>query len=318
MNRLAGRGISEKFIADMKLGALRPVLDAVLRDDTLCLEIREGYINLYYRGGNMLRVAEKPAGYAAAFDPRYCEHKAGRSAHSARILGAKTVSDYVELIPFIKAEMDWYFHEHPKLEREIQQQILRENNRGVLARDTDYFIADIEYANRENGSRFDMLAVRWPSTSPARKSGAGLCLSFVEVKYGDSALTGAAGLKKHFSDMESFLRNHSLSQLCEEAQRMLNQKIELGLVSGVSEAARIGIDPNKPPEFILLLANHKPASSILKRELETIVRSDTYKSLREIADIKVAASSLMGYGLYERTMSSLEGYIDADCDSSRP
>jgi len=315
MNRLVGRGISTEFVAELKNGSLRPVLSAVMRDDTLCLEIRQGYINLYYRGGSILRIGDKPNGFSFAFDSRYCEHKTGRSDYSERILRAKTVSDYVELIPFIKAEMDWYFHEHPKLEREIQQQILRENNRGVLAGDTDYYIVDIEYANMENGSRFDMLAVKWPSTSPARKNRTGLSLSFIEVKYGDNALTGAAGLKKHFEDMETYLRNHSLPGLCAEAEKMLNQKIELGLINGVRETAKICIDPNKQPEFILLCVNHKPASSILKRELEAVVLSDTYISLIESVSVKIAASSLMGYGLYERTMYSMEDYIHADCNS---
>jgi hypothetical protein len=315
MDCMVGREITQEFVAELKNGSLQPILSAVLRDDTLCLEIRQGYINLYYRGGSMLRIGDKPNGFLFAFDSRYCEHKTGRSEYSERILCAKTVSDYVELIPFIKAEMDWYFHEHPKLEREIQQQILRENNRGVLAGDTDYYIADIEYANMENGSRFDMLAVKWPSTSPARKNRNGLSLSFIEVKYGDNALTGAAGLKKHFEDIESFLRNHSFSGLCSEAQRMLNQKIELGLINGVNETSEISIDPNKRPEFILLFANHKPASSILKRELEAVVQSDTYISLIESASVKIAASSLMGYGLYERTMYSIEDYIHADCNS---
>ena len=316
MKSSAGRGIGDKFLVDLKNGELRPVLDAVLRDDTVCLEIREGYINLYYRGGNMMCLTQKSTGYTTALDPRYCEHKAGRSEHSARILEAKTVEDYIKLIPLIKAEMDLYFYEHPKMEREIQQQILRENNRGVLARDTDYFIADIEYANRKNGSRFDMLAVKWPSTSLARRSSAGLSLSFIEVKYGDNALIGAAGLKKHFEDLYSFLRNNSLLEICAEAQKLINQKIELGLVNGVNGSARIGIDPDKRPEFILLLANHKPASTVLKRELEAIVLSDTYETLRKLVDVKIAASSLMGYGLYERTMCSMEDYIDADRNSS--
>ncbi|PKM86491.1 MAG: hypothetical protein CVU87_12030, partial [Firmicutes bacterium HGW-Firmicutes-12] len=68
------RGISDKFIVDLKEGPLRPVLDSVLCDDTLCLEIRDNYINIYYRGGNMLRIAEKPSGYSVAFDIKYCEH----------------------------------------------------------------------------------------------------------------------------------------------------------------------------------------------------------------------------------------------------
>lgn len=83
----------------------------------------------------------------------------------------------------------------------------------------------------------------------------------------------------------------------------------------MSENARIGIDPNKRPEFILLLANHKPASTILMRELEAIVLSDTYEALCELMDIKIATSSLMGYGLYDRTMCSMEDYINADRNS---
>jgi hypothetical protein len=309
MSYLSGRGISEKFIEDLKIGSLQPILNAVLRNDTLCLEIREGYINLYYRGGNLLRITQSASGYTFAFDLRYCEHKTGRSENASRILNAKTITDYVDLIPLLKTEMDWYFCEHPKMEREIQQHILRENNRCGKAKHTDYFIADIEYANMQNGSRFDMLAVKWPSTSLARKNSNDLSLAFIEVKYGDSALNGTAGLKKHFTDMESFLRNHSLSQLSAEAQKVMNQKVELGLVSGIKEDKKICINPNKRPEFILLLANHEPASTILERDLAAIVESDTYKSLSGLADVKIAASSMMGYGLFEGTMRSIESYI---------
>jgi len=50
----------------------------------------------------------------------------------------------------------------------------------------------------------------------------------------------------------------------------------------------------------------------LKRELKNIIKSDTYKKLCEKADIRIASASLMGYGLYERTMSSLEDYAYED------
>jgi hypothetical protein len=309
---MEGRGISDKFISELKTGLLCPALEAVLHDDTLCIEIRDDYINIYYRGGNMLRISEKPSGYSAAFDIKYCDHKKIGVKFKQQILGAKTVLEYVKLIPFLKAEMDLYFYEHPKMEREIQQHILRENNSTSLAKDTDYFIADIEYANMQNGSRFDMLAVKWLSTSPARKISTGLGLAFIEVKYGDNAMMGMAGLKKHFEDMESFLSTYPISSICAEARRMFNQKIELGLIHGMKETTKINIDIEKKPEFILLIANHKPASTILKRELKSIVKSDSYKRLCEKADIWIASASLMGYGLYERSMHSLEDYIYED------
>ena len=305
-----GRGISEKFLKDLRSGELRPVLETVLCDDTLCLEIRNDYINIYYRGGNMLRIIEKPSGYKAEFDMKYCEHKTAESKFKQQISEAKTIFNYITIIPFIKAEMDFYFHEHPKLERECQQLILRENNSTSLANDTDYYIADIEYANSQNGSRFDMLAVKWPSTSVARKNSLGLSLSFIEVKYGDNALVGAAGLSKHFADMESFLSADYADGIFTEVETMLNQKIELGLVNGLRESTKISLDRDKKPEFVLLFANHKPASSVLKRELETIINTDIYKRLYSLADTKIAVSNYMGFGLYENGVISLEDFLN--------
>ncbi|PKM85868.1 MAG: hypothetical protein CVU87_14175, partial [Firmicutes bacterium HGW-Firmicutes-12] len=237
------------------------------------------------------------------------EHKAHQTKYKQQILSAKTVLEYIDIIPLIKAEMDLYFYEHPKLEREIQQHILRENNRTSLAGDTDYYIADIEYANMQNGSRFDMLAVKWRSTSPSRKNSSGLALSFIEVKYGDNALMGVAGLKKHFEDMESFLASHPASYICAETQKMFNQKVELGIINGLSESTKISIEHDRKTEFILLIANHKPASSVFIRELDIIMKTDIYKRLCEMTDIRIASSSLMGYGLYEKTMLSPEDYI---------
>ena len=53
------RGLSEEFIRALKSRFLEPVLDLVKSDYTLCLEIREDYINIYYRGGNILRIKQK-------------------------------------------------------------------------------------------------------------------------------------------------------------------------------------------------------------------------------------------------------------------
>ncbi len=44
----------------------------------------------------------------------------------------------------------------------MQQLILHDNNRGSIARSTDYYICDLEYANPHG--RFDLVAVRWAST----------------------------------------------------------------------------------------------------------------------------------------------------------
>ena len=70
-------------------------------------------------------------------------------------------------------------------------------------------------------------------------------MAFIEVKYGDNAMMGMAGLKKHFEDMESFLSTYPISSICAEARRMFNQKIELGLIHGMKETTKINIDMRK-------------------------------------------------------------------------
>ena len=42
-------------------------LEVVKKDATLCLEIRENYINIYYRGGNLVRIQEKNGIFSAFF-----------------------------------------------------------------------------------------------------------------------------------------------------------------------------------------------------------------------------------------------------------
>jgi hypothetical protein len=66
------RGLSTTFITDLSGGLLNPILERVKNDSTLCLEIREGYINIYYRGGNIIEIREKKLGkYYASFDVKY-------------------------------------------------------------------------------------------------------------------------------------------------------------------------------------------------------------------------------------------------------
>ena len=59
-----------------------------------------------------------------------------------------SVSDAVKEVPIHKHDMDIYFSQNNKLEREYQQLIERENNySGDVSHNTDYFILDIEYVN---------------------------------------------------------------------------------------------------------------------------------------------------------------------------
>lgn len=296
------RGLSKEFVNDLKEGKLSILLEAVKNDDTLCLEIRENYINVYYRGGNICKVEEKQGNYQFYFDSKYSDkHK----ELIQKLFKEGNVKDIVENLPILKYEMDVWFSKNPKAEREFQQLILRENNYGSISNDTDYYIADIEYANVENNSRFDMVAMKWLSTSKERKNPKDLKIAFIEVKYGDNALTGKAGVQEHIKDIYTFLNNEK-NDIYQEVEKIINQKVSLNIIN-ISK--NVTLLENKP-EFILLCANHKPAKTVLKRELQEVIKSEEYEKLKEMCDLKIATASLMGYGLYDQCMISFEDFIN--------
>jgi len=53
------RGLSTEFMLALKDGFLNSILEVVKRDDTLCLKIKNEYINIYYRGGSILKLENK-------------------------------------------------------------------------------------------------------------------------------------------------------------------------------------------------------------------------------------------------------------------
>jgi len=295
------RGLSEDFLNELEKGLLSPILDLVKIDATLCLEIRENYINIYYRGGNILRIEKTNECYVTSFDRKYLIEETTRVPTNlpAKLTSPQDINSWLLAIPFLKNEMDLWFGRNPKNEREFQQLIVRENNLGRCAKGTDYFICDIEYAN-SNG-RFDLIAVRWPSSGAERKNNKNIGLVFIEMKYCDGALTGKAGLKEHLKDMNVFLSNQNrLGSLKIEMKNVFNQMRRLKLINNQKDIAQFNEDK---PEYIFILANHDPASSVLKRELEGLPVD--YPNL----ELKFAISNFMGYGLYRQNIYDLKSFL---------
>lgn len=294
------RGLTNNFITHLRSGLLDQISDLVKLDSTLCLEIRENYINIYYRGGNIIKIEENRGLYKASFDRKYLDKNATKVSHLPCILNnSDDVGVWLNAVPFLKHEMDLWFGCRSKDEREFQQLMLRENNFGNSAKGTDYFICDIEYANHTG--RFDLVAVKWPSTSAHRKNNKSLRLAFIEMKYLDNALTGNAGLCKHIEDINTFLaKDDNLENIKEEMKLVFNQKLELGLIKNQKPIESFS---NEKPEFILALINHDPASSILRNELNKL--SDCPN-----AEIKIATSNFMGYGLYSQCIYSIDEFLN--------
>lgn len=315
------RVLSLNFMSDLKAGLLQPILERVIRDHTLMLAIRDGYINVYYRGGNILKVEEiiEQQGqryYQTSFNDQY-KHESGMAVPVLpdTIKSQCDAITWVNSFSHLKEIMDLYFSKHSKPEREYQQLVARENNYSTISNESEYFISDIEFADSGLGARFDMLAIRWLATD--RKGGSNCRPVLIEMKYGDGALGGRSGLLDHLKDIEQLISDDSnYERLLGMMETQFNQLIELGLMkfSAGSKGTKVKLgakdkDENKL-EVIFLLANHNPRSTKLSSILEELSaalekKNGKSNAQKESFDLRFFVSSFAGYGLHSDCMKTL-------------
>ena len=298
------RKLSVKFMSDLINSdrVLHPILTRVKKDHTLMLAIRENYINIYYRGGNILNIMEDNGFYQAWFDDNYNKSRLHIPDSPAKITNQDDAMSWIDSFPSRKNIMDEYFSTYGKAEREFQQLIARENNNSTISNESEYFVSDIEVT--ESYARFDIIAIRWLAAQ--RKNGSNCKVALIEMKYGDGALGGSAGLLKHLKDMEKLISNQeSYAKLLETMESQFNQLDELGLLKfnkGTSNA-KVKLNADEKPEVIFILANHNPRSPKLKTILSD-PEIDKYAQ-SQLFDLKFYVASFAGYGLHAKCMLPL-------------
>ena len=328
---LPQRGIKEECIQEFESGILRPILTRLQYDDTLSLEIRNGYVNIYYRGGNLLKLTarRRAASFTAHFDWEYfgddddyrCWLPPQRPP--VTIADAADAQAWVDAFSHYKQGMDIHFLRHPKIEREYQQAVVRDNNRHTSGEKSDYMIVDIEYAQSprafpENSNfRFDMVGMLWPTKGRTRRSRVATPV-LIEMKAGDGALAShpgsngkrLPGLAKHVDDIEAFLEleppattSPRYDLLRAELATTLRLKQQLGLPSIPKTMKTLEIvEWSDRPQVLFILANHQPASTILRKELVKLPP-------RVHADYYVAKVSYAGYSLFSDNVVPLDDFI---------
>ena len=210
------------------------------------------------------------------------------------------------MFPYMKQLIDRHRTTHPKMEREFQQLVARENNYSRISNETDYFIIDIE-ADYRNIGRFDFVACKWPRD---KRKNDNVQLVLMEMKYGNGALKGSAGLVEHVKAVEKLLSDDRKAEILREtAEAQLNQLNELRLLKHTRpERRKFRILPDSKPELILLLANHNPYAS----SLSSILDSDELKNIidrnRERFDSLFFTSCAAGYGMQTSCMLPLEAF----------
>lgn len=302
MNQIFDRGLSDDFLQALKIGHLKSITERIKNDHTLMFAIRKDYINIYYRGGSILKLSRKKSGYYAEFNKNYITNEVVIQLPE-KLDNEKEVQEYLSLLPHLKDAMDLYFGQdgYSKLEREMQQIIVRENNFTELANSGEYFIVDIEYARTETNSRTDLLAFKWDAN---KRKTAKLTLSLIEFKYGDYSLKNNSGIMKHLDDMERLLDENYYSILCHTAKLQLIQLLELGLIKGNMDIPKIDeIKITPKPEVIFVFTNHNPRSNKLFSELVKIKESERY-------DLRFFISSFSGYTMHSKNMVARKEIIN--------
>lgn len=290
------RALGKRMFDDFKAqdGCLHGLLEMVLQDGTLELEMRgKGAAAIYYRGGRLFRIEQDGSTYALTFDTNYCF--AGNE-----LAGNLSITDAVQNAPIYKQSMDRWLAKHGKYESEFRQIVVRDNNgHGETSHATDYYIADIEYAYA--GKRLDMVAVHWPSTGAMRKNRKAPKLALIEMKYGDGSLGGESGIMEHLQDFMNFRQTADISTICADYAEVFRQKCDLGLIPDLADLPHDIVIQSEDVDLIFLLANHDPAKS----KLTTIVNA---LDSAQYPFVKFAFASMMGYGLYDEMMYSIEEF----------
>lgn len=305
------RSISEKFMQDLQEGILQPLLERVKKDYTLMLAIRNGYINVYYRGGCLITLSEsKSYGYRISFDEKYLNDEQGRLKQFIqglpRIQNAEDIAQWVHRFPEIKQAIDFKLSSKGSDEREFQQLIFRENNFSRLSNDTEYFFSDIEYSPHGlppgvKQFRFDMLGIEWLASK--RKNGASCRPVIMEIKYGDNAFSGASGIKSHLDDIKSFLKIRN-AEFIAQINSQIAQLRELGLIKFKKNRHPVEIQAGAKPIVVFVFANTNPRGNKLKN----LIKNELAQIDEQDFDVRFFVSNFCGYAMHEMSMLTIQEF----------
>ena len=287
-----GRGLhSEKWATAFgKEGKLGGLIEMVKNDDELVLQIREDYFNVYYKGGNMLKVSSENS---FQFDYNYFKCEISLDTQEQRkkridkrrsiLESLKNTQDYKTFIDEMKRLMDkywiWLYNEkHRSLHEKDTQHALCISN----TESTDYTIIDLEFqvSTRkdctyhyepsslprhpgiyvcEKSPRFDIIAVR--------NSDRRLCV--IELKNGLDALVGKSGIGDHADSFEGSIGKNPLAELTftKEMEKVVSDKKRLKLLSD-----DFYINEKLPIEFIYAYAFKSEDENGKKAERDSFLR----------------------------------------------
>lgn len=271
-------------------GRLFPVLEAVRADPQLDLEIRAHYVNIYYRGTNLMQIDEVGRGgrelktsFEKRYLPRFGQDKTTWNPPPTRpelevetwllehkmvdrqpLRSAAEAQAYVASFHYRKRAMDACKARRRKPERQAQQAMVWLHNHSPRSH---YLICDMEYSfhyehpKKDRLGKIDLVAARFPGTPDATTRPR---FVLIELKCGPNAIDGEAGLQKHVEDLGGLMKRADLQLRAEEMVEVVRQKHELGLLPMTIAP----FDLDAPLEYLIAVAQHNPRSQRLHDALQ--------------------------------------------------
>lgn len=279
------RGLSCEFIDDLTCGILSPLLEAVHRDRDLILEIREGYLNVYFRGHSLLRLAQNGRSYPFSLHEKFMvKALCGLSRFSSQ----DDAKQFVRALPEVKARV--LALRESANEIECEQMLMRANNCEPHL-NTDYFIIDRQLVTRDGKGRFDLVGICQPHRSWAHTRS--LPLALLELKLGLNAdiQTLHEQLGQYYESVKA-----DLEDVVEEVEHLLGQKLSLDLIrqpkGRLAALRRVSISRDvNDVRFGIVLVDYHPGSALLRRAEEQLGRLH----FRDQIDV-----FHVGFGLWQR------------------
>ena len=264
-------------------GVLNPLLNIVKRDRDLILEFRGHYATIYCKGHRM-DIRQSGKYYEIRADKKFlAEPKKLQSREGAEAF----VKD---VLPFVKQAIAE--HRSVRNEIECEQALIHANNADHL--NTDYFAIDRQGYLGTDQDRIDVLGIYWPDHTSDKD----VDLALIEVKF---ALSGKIGevadqVTGYYNTLE-----RNIDGVAEEAQKLLRQKLRMGLITSASKDAlanleklRVSRDP-KQVKIVLAMVDYNPRSTQLESELTKLGELQAARCLAHPIEV-----FHLGFGLWAK------------------
>jgi hypothetical protein len=278
------REISKTFLNCLKTGFLAEITERVKSDRDLSLDIRDSYINVYFKGNSLLRLMDTGSliHYKAEIEEKFLE-----GINLSLDFNEETVPLFIKSIPFIKENIIKYGQR--SIELEYEQMIIRANN-FEPRNNTEYFIVDRQYVVKEG--RFDLTGIHWKTQGRQTNRVAEVCLMEIKFALNADIQKVHEQLKRYYGWVEQ-----NAAQFAEEMEHVFKQKLTLGLFNQdknrLAAMKELAFSKNIDDyQFILVFVDYNKNSSLLKM--------DSIESLPFAKQVMVFHA---GFGMWQHNVS---------------